>query len=246
MMEDMGTEGGMGSEIDSAGETGEIVYAIPEKQMYPIGTRDEARASLDEVSMNGTPEEKDIVWAAVSERFPDLIATPSKPTGMLDYEGGGDMGGGSMGRMAAMAMLVICLVSAVCFAGASVYQRSIQALTPAGGAATWTNNMDVVRNGAIVLKKLWVIGDSAAADTVTVTRVGFETSHTNAAYDGYTNAVTVTTWYTQAVCTVGVAANAGSTNIFTEPYLTYGDTLVFSAASSTGSTVMIEYEVQKY
>jgi len=137
-------------------------------------------------------------------------------------------------------MLSVFALAAICaFAGASVYQRSIQALPVTTGSATWTNNLDNVRQGAIILKKLWVIGDLAAGDTVTVSRLSVDGTWAN------TNTPNAA-MYTQAVCTVYVNSNAGNTNSFTEPYLTYGDKLVFSSAATTGSTVMIEYEIQKY
>jgi len=150
-------------------------------------------------------------------------------------------------RKTPIIFFLVAVMAACVFAGAAVYQRSIVKIGKATGAAVWTNDMrNVSRQGAIKLQKLWVIGDLVAADTVTVTRVASETFRTNNVTTGYTNSVQVVQWYTQAVCTISVAANAGNTNVFSEPYLTLGDTLVFSATSGTGSTVMVEYEVQTY
>lgn len=120
--------------------------------------------------------------------------------------------------------LMLAMVALAAIAG-SVYDRDTKALGASTGTATWTNTY---KYAAIVLKNVWIQNCLVAVGTVTVSRV---TS------DGT---------YTQAVGTVTTAANAGNTTSFTASYLKAGDMLTFSSAPATGSTAMIEFEVQQH
>lgn len=122
-----------------------------------------------------------------------------------------------------LALVAFLALTAVVLAGA-VYDRSTVTLGTATGTATWTNTW---KYSAVELKRLWVIGGLAAADTCTVARVSSDNL------------------YTQSVGTVTVAANAGNTASFTAAYLKYGDKLTFAGTATTGGTVLIEYEVQQ-
>lgn len=124
-------------------------------------------------------------------------------------------------------LFTVMLVAFSAIAG-TVYNRSIKVLSRTSGSGTWTNNLDVVRQGAIELKRIDVVYSYLAANTVTVSRVTSDLA------------------YTQAVGTVTVSAGSGTTATFTHNYLWYDDMLTFSSEAATGSTIMVEYEIQKF
>ena len=120
-------------------------------------------------------------------------------------------------------VLLVIVMSAAAYA-ASVYDRSVQSLGTTTGSAVWTNTW---KYSAVELKRIWVVNPLVASNNVTVTRI------------------TSDNVYTQAVGTVAVLSSAGNTASFTAGFLKYGDKLAFSSDISTGSTVMVEYQVQQ-
>jgi len=121
-------------------------------------------------------------------------------------------------------ILVLFAILGAAVYAASVYDRSTVSLGTSTGTAQWTNTW---KYSAVELKRIWIQNCLAAVDTVTVSRI---TS------DGI---------YTQAVGSVVCASNSGSTPTFTASFLKYGDRLTFASLVATGSTAMIEYEVQQ-
>lgn len=119
---------------------------------------------------------------------------------------------------------VLALAALAAFAG-QVYDRQKVTLGSTTGSATFTNS---VQYSALKLVRIWADNSLAALNTVTVTRVLSDGSFTN------------------AVGTIELTANKGSTATFTAAYLAYGDKLVFSSLQPTGSTVIVEYEVQQH
>jgi hypothetical protein len=132
--------------------------------------------------------------------------------------------------MKKISLMSLCLIVAIVaiLAGAvyaaSVYDRSTVSLGTSTGTAQWTNTWQY---SALELKRIWIQNCLAAVDTVTVRRI------------------TSDNIYTQTVGTVVCASNAGSTPTFTAAYMKVGDRLTFSSLVATGSTAMIEYEVQQ-
>jgi len=128
-----------------------------------------------------------------------------------------------------VALLVIAIMSIVGVAIAGqVYGRASTALAATTGNGTWTNTQQYA---GVVLKRIWIESCLAAANTVTVTRT--------ATIGGVA--------YSQAVGTVGFASgNGSSTATFTAAHLAPGDILHFTSAVSTGSTAVIEFEVQQH
>lgn len=120
-------------------------------------------------------------------------------------------------------MLCMIIMTAAVYA-ASVYDRSVATIGTSTGTAVWTNTW---KYSAIELKRIWILDPLVASNTVTVTRISSDNT------------------YTQAVGTVAVLSSAGNTASFTAGYLKYGDRLAFSSGISTGSTVMVEYEIQQ-
>jgi hypothetical protein len=120
--------------------------------------------------------------------------------------------------------LMLAMVAIAAIAG-SVYDRTTVTLVRATGVATYTNDY---KYAALVLKRIWIENCYVAIDTVTVTRV--------------TSGGT----YTQAVGSITTAANAGSTASFTASYLANGDMLKFTSGNTTGSTAIVEFEVQQH
>lgn len=123
---------------------------------------------------------------------------------------------------AVLAVAFVLCVCAVVFAG-TVYDREWKTIT--SGSATWTNTRPYA---AVQLTRIFVYGSTAAANTITVTRV------------------TSGTVSTQAVGSVVVAANVGNTASFTAGYMKYGDTLVFSSGKASNATAIIEFHVQQH
>ena len=54
------------------------VFAIPATREYPIPDKAHAVDALDRVEVNGTPQQKAQVRAAVRRRFPDLPSSKGK------------------------------------------------------------------------------------------------------------------------------------------------------------------------
>lgn len=129
--------------------------------------------------------------------------------------------------IAIVATIMVCAFVSTVLAG-SVYDRTVVTLTPTTGAKTWTNAISQTEYAAVQLKRIWIENDSAAAQTVTVQRVTSDNA------------------YTQSVCSVVCAANAGSTNVFIAAYLKYGDKLLFGSTTATGGTAFLDYEVQRH
>jgi hypothetical protein len=119
---------------------------------------------------------------------------------------------------------LVCAFAILAWAG-SVYDRSTVTLSTTAGTATWTNT---AAYSALDLKRIWVEGSLIAINTVTVSRVTSDNT------------------YTQSVGSVVTAANSGSTASFTAAYLKYGDKLKFTSTVGTGSTAIVEYEVQQH
>jgi hypothetical protein len=122
------------------------------------------------------------------------------------------------------ALAIVGLIAGIAFAG-QVYGRAVKTLSVTAGSGTWTNSS---LYAAIELKRIWSDFNRSAANTVTVTRVTSDNT------------------YTGAVGSIVTAAGVGSTASFTAAYLQDGDKLVFASTIATGSTVIIEYEVQKH
>jgi hypothetical protein len=124
-----------------------------------------------------------------------------------------------------LAVFVASAALAVMAVAGSVYDRTLVTLGTATGTATYTNT---TQYAAIALKRLWIQGNSAAAATVTVTRV------------------TSGGAYTQAVGTVVCSSGAGNSASLTAAYLKPGDALAFANSTATGAVAMVEYEVQQH
>jgi len=127
----------------------------------------------------------------------------------------------------ALALLLILGIGAVgvVLAG-QVYGRDTVTLGAATGTGSFTNGYQYA---ALKLVRIWNEANILAANTVTVTRVLSGTT------------------YTQAVGSVAfTSGSAGSTASFTAGYLKYGDQLLFSSTGVTGSTCIVEYEVQEH
>ena len=122
----------------------------------------------------------------------------------------------------AVATLAIVAVAAVAIAGSQIYDRAVQALSVTAGTATWTNT---AKYAAIDLKRIGVARDLDAGSTVTVTRITSDSA------------------YTGTVCTVTASSGVGST-IITNFGMKYGDKLSFVNSTTTGATMIVEYEVQ--
>ncbi|MEI6166002.1 MAG: hypothetical protein WCS52_02300 [bacterium] len=120
-------------------------------------------------------------------------------------------------------VLLVIVMSAAAYA-ASVYDRSVQSLGTTTGSAVWTNTW---KYSAVELKRIWVVNPLVASNNVAISRISADNV------------------YTQTVGTVAVLSSAGNTASFTAGFLKYGDKLLFSSDISTGSTVMVEYEVQQ-
>ena len=123
-----------------------------------------------------------------------------------------------------IALAIVGLVAGIAVAG-QVYGRAVKTLSVTAGSGTWTNSS---LYAAIELKRIWSDFNLSAANTVTVTRVTSDNT------------------YTGTVGTIVTASGVGSTASFTAAYLNDGDKLVFASTIATGSTVIIEYEVQKH
>ncbi len=127
----------------------------------------------------------------------------------------------SLISMMLVVMIVGLLAAAVYAQG--VYDRSVVSIG-LDGKGEWVNDWTY---SAVALKRIWIIGNAAATDTQTVTRV---------THDGV---------HTQAVAAVAISSNAGNQSSFTASYLKYGDKLLFSGTGATNATAMIEYEIQR-
>ena len=123
-----------------------------------------------------------------------------------------------------LGVVVMLTLGTLAIAG-NVFDRSTQAIGASTGTATWTNTQ---LYAALELKRLWIQNGTDATNVITIKRV---TS------DGV---------YTDAVATVTCVAGTGTVASFTASYLKYGDKLAFSSLVTTGSTAVIEYEVQKH
>lgn len=124
-----------------------------------------------------------------------------------------------------LSFVMLCMIIFTAMAqAASVYDRSTAALGSTTGTAVWTNGW---KYSAIELKRIWIVNPLVASNNVAVTRITSDNT------------------YTQTVGTVAVLSSAGNTASFTAAFLKYGDKLAFSSDISTGSTVMVEYEVQQ-
>lgn len=123
-----------------------------------------------------------------------------------------------------LALMVLLSIMTVAVYAASVYDRSVVTIGTSTGSGVWTNTW---KYSAIELKRIWVINPLVASNNVAVTRITSDNT------------------YTQTVGTVAVLASAGNTASFTAAFLKYGDKLAYSSDISTGSTVMVEYEVQQ-
>lgn len=118
--------------------------------------------------------------------------------------------------------MLACVVAAV---AGTVAARTTAALGAATGSATWTNTYQYA---ALDLKRITIDKCLAAVDTVTVYRV------------------TSDNVYTGTVGTVTTSSNKGTQTTLAYNYLQYGDKLVFDSGKNTGSTAIIEFEVQKH
>jgi L-aminopeptidase/D-esterase-like protein len=128
-----------------------------------------------------------------------------------------------MKKLITFALIVgVGLAVAVAVAG-NVYDRDTQAIVANG---EWTNNE--FPYSSVELKRIWIVGNGKANDTVTVTRV------------------TSDRVYTQACGSVTIASSIGNTATFTASHLKYGDILRFVSTASTGSTAIVDFEVQKH
>ena len=125
----------------------------------------------------------------------------------------------------ALAALVVALVGAA-IAG-SVAERTTQALATATGSASWQNTYEYA---ALDLKRVSINKSLAATNYVDVTRVWTSGGVT----------------YTNAIGRITVAGNLGTQATLAYNLLQFGDYLVFDSAINTGSTAIIEFEVQKH
>jgi hypothetical protein len=134
-----------------------------------------------------------------------------------------------MKRMSLRMLLTVALLAGAMVAAAGqVYGRAKTALVATTGAGSWEFDQPYA---AVKLVRIWNEANLLAANTVTVTRV--------ASIGG--------TAYTQTVGSVAfTSGNGGSTSTFTAGYLSRGDTLLFTSTAATGSTVIVEYEVQEH
>lgn len=120
--------------------------------------------------------------------------------------------------------LMLCAIAAAAYAG-SVYDRTVIPLPVLTGDKIWTNTAEY---SAVALKRIWIENSAIALNTVTVSRVTADNA------------------YTQAVGAVVTASGSGSQSTLTASYLAYGDKLVFDTFLPTGSTAMVEYELQRH
>ena len=125
-------------------------------------------------------------------------------------------------KTVAAAYLALFIGSALIAVAGQVYDRTTKAIVSSG---RWTNT---VPYAAIALKRIWIDGNTAAAGTVTVTRVTSDSA------------------YTQAVGSVTCTSGAGSTASFTAAYLAPNDMLNFVEGAGSNCTAIIEYENQKH
>jgi len=120
----------------------------------------------------------------------------------------------------------ICVLTLCAFALAgTVADRSIKAITASTGSATWTNT---TLYATIDLKRITVDKSLNATNVITVYRVTSDNT------------------YTGTVGSVTCSASKGTQTTLAYNYLKYGDKLVFDSSINTGSTAIIEYEVQKH
>lgn len=123
-------------------------------------------------------------------------------------------------------LALLAMLACIAIAG-NVYDRDTQALSTTAGTGIWTNS--AFSYSALELKRIWVHDALVTNVVLTVSRITSDLT------------------YTQTVGTVTCStASSGSTSSFTAAYLRYGDMLSFSSSISTGSTVMIEFEVQQH
>lgn len=106
-----------------------------------------------------------------------------------------------------------------------VYDRSTVTLAAATGLGAFTNTTQYT---ALKVMRLWDYANLVAANTVTVYRANYGTT------------------VSQLVASVFVASNAGDTNADPICWLKYGDRLTFSSTAVTGSSVIVDYEVQRH
>lgn len=122
---------------------------------------------------------------------------------------------------------MMMMLAAVAIAG-QVYDRAVVTLGASTGTATWTNTQPYA---SIKLVRIWNEGNLAESNNVAVTRI----------------ATIGAVSYTQSVGTVSFSSGgAGSQATLTAAYMKPGDRLAFSSTTATGSTCIVEYEVQEH
>lgn len=126
------------------------------------------------------------------------------------------------------AIIAIILVAAfVAYAG-NVGGRKFVTLASTTGVGTLSITEPYQ---AVELKRVSVQGSLNATNVVTVSRIIADAAGNS---------------YTQTVGAVTCAGGVGTQATLAHTLLTYGDSLAFSSLVSTGSVVIVEYEVQEH
>jgi hypothetical protein len=126
-----------------------------------------------------------------------------------------------------LALVAFVLIAAAAYAGSVGGRQFVTlAVTPGAGTLTVAEQYQVLD-----LKRISVEGSINATNVITASRVIADAAGT---------------LYTQTVGSVTCAAGVGTQATLAHTLLKYGDTLRFSSLVSTGSTVIVEYEVQEH
>jgi hypothetical protein len=124
-----------------------------------------------------------------------------------------------------IAIAALAMGAAAALAGIE-YSRATVDLGATTGTGAWTNGYGY---SALKIVRLWDNSNLVAANTVTVKRV-----------------LTGTT-ITQTLGSVAfTSGNAGDSGTLTASYAKYQDELLFSSTAATGSTVTVDFEVQRH
>lgn len=119
----------------------------------------------------------------------------------------------------------VAVMAGVGLAAGEVYDRSSVTLAATTGLGAFTNNTPYA---SLKVLRIWDVANLVAANTVNVYRANSGTT------------------VSQVVATVFVASNIGDTNANPIVFLKQGDRLTFSSTAVTGSTVILDYEVQRF